>query len=105
MLICSRYHHAPFSFRRILEISHIYAVLRSSLDAFARIKPAQIVKIRAIDDAMNASDVAARDGIPFKVGQKVRLIKSLLSDIVCVVKELMTMRADLWSKEHCSGAA
>ena len=60
----------------ILEAPGIRDVMRDG-DSPYQLSDIDMKKIRLIDEAVNASPVSAARGIPFKVGQRVRLIHSL----------------------------
>lgn len=81
MFIRSKHDHVPLSFRRILEHSAIHGFLQTGEGNYARIKPEEMAWIVSTEAAFNASVVAARDGIPFEVGQKVRFNKGILKDL------------------------
>lgn len=74
------------NWRLIEESPGIRSVMRQGNFEPVRISSRDIDEIRRIEGAMNASEIAAREGIPFKVGQKVRVINDTLGFEGTVIK-------------------
>lgn len=49
--------------------------MRNGSGSVVEFRPAEIEQVRDIEEALQASAIAAVQGIPFKVGQKVRIVK------------------------------
>ncbi len=63
--------------------------MRNGSGNVVRLKEEEIDQIRKIEEALQASPIAAVEGIPFREGQKVRIIKP---DLEATIKEITSKR-------------
>jgi transcription antitermination factor NusG len=77
LFVRSNYSYHPLSFRLILDHSCVFDVMRGPEGNYRRISVLEIQKIKVIEEALNKSTIAAERGIPFQVGQIVKIRNDL----------------------------